>query len=158
MAFTSEVIIEAPIEEVFEVISTYKYSSDALGHIVNVEKITDGPVAVGTEFMEKRHVRNMNISNKLVVSEYEKNKRFAIKSKQHKLLLNYEYTFSETDEGHTKVNFIGKIKTKGIKNYFYRPLINGMMKREDGNHVELLKEYIEKKRSGDDENNDSEEK
>ncbi|MGM8214865.1 SRPBCC family protein [Bacillaceae bacterium W0354] len=146
MAFKSEVIIDAPIEDVFEIFSTYKYAADALEHIVKVEKVTEGPVKVGTEFIERRHVRNMNIDNKLIVTEYVPYEHFAIKSTQNKLLLNYKYTFSFVQNG-TKVGFVGQIKTKGIKNFFYRPLIEKIMKREDGDHLEKIKRYIEKGKS-----------
>ena len=53
MAFKSEVTIKAPIEDIFDIFSNYKYFSDALNHIMKVEKETEGPVGVGTVFVER---------------------------------------------------------------------------------------------------------
>lgn len=142
MAFKSEVTIKAPIEDIFDIFSNYKYFSDALNHIMKVEKETEGPVGVGTVFVERRHIRNMSIDNKLVVTEYVENEKFAIESKQNKLILNYFYSFTQGEEG-TKVSFIGKVRTKGIKNFMYKPLIEKIIKREDGDHLEKMKQYIE---------------
>ena len=97
---------------------------------------------LGQSLLNARHIRNMSIDNKLVVTEYVENEKFAIESKQNKLILNYFYSFTQGEEG-TKVSFIGKVRTKGIKNFMYKPLIEKIIKREDGDHLEKMKQYIE---------------
>lgn len=142
MAFKREVVVQAPIERVFEVVSTYEYAPKMLYHIVKIDKVTEGPIGVGTEFVERRNIRRMNINNTLVVADYEKNKRFVMKSDQHKLSLEYTYTFEEAEEG-TKINFVGKIRTRGLKNLLYKPMINNIIIKEDGHHLLAIKDYLE---------------
>ncbi len=146
MAIQMEAVIQAPVEEVFDVLTNYKHTED-MEHIESIEIITDGPVGLNTGIKETRNVRGYKIENILKVTEFEENKRFTIESQQHKLFLTYTYLFSEVDEG-TKVEFIGKLKPSGLKNKLYKPLITKMIRNEDGNQLDVLKRYVEKQSDG----------
>src|SRR5690625_4861175 len=141
MAFELETVINAPIDKVFEAASTFAYT-DEIEHIEKMEKKTDGPVNVGTEFEETRHIRGLKVNNIVKVTEYEKDARFSTESQQHKLFLKCMYTFSETDGG-THVKMKGKLKPSGLKNKLYKPLITKMIKKEDGSQLEYLKKHVE---------------
>ncbi|MFB9973804.1 hypothetical protein FPQ10_05045 [Allobacillus sp. SKP2-8] len=141
MAIQLETVIEAPIEQVFDVASNYRYT-EKMNHIEDVEIITDGPVGLNTGIKETRNIRGFKVENILKVTEFEPNKRFTIESQQHQLFLTYTYLFTEVEKG-TKVEFIGKLKPSGIKNKLYKPLITKMIKKEDGEQLEVMKQYIE---------------
>ncbi|MBR7553687.1 SRPBCC family protein [Allobacillus sp. GCM10007491] len=141
MAIQLETVIEAPIEQVFDVASNYRYTEN-MSHIEDIEVITDGPVGLNTGIKETRNIRGFKVENILKVTEYEPNKRFTVESQQHQLFVKYTYLFSEVDHG-TKVEFIGKLKPSGIKNKLYKPFITKMIKKEDGDQLQAMKQYIE---------------
>lgn len=44
--------------------------------IINVEKLTEGSIAVGSKFIETRVIRGMNAEAKIEVVQYEPSKAF----------------------------------------------------------------------------------
>ncbi|GEL77977.1 SRPBCC family protein [Tenuibacillus multivorans] len=141
MGFKRDVHIHAPIDQVFRVTTTYEYAPKVLSHIADIEIVGDAPIGVGSKIKETRKISQTQVENMLEVVEYEPNKRFAIHSEQNGLDLDYVYTFSEVDGG-TRVEFEGKIKAKGLRNIMMKPLINRIIKKEDGDHLDKLKQYI----------------
>ncbi|TFB19622.1 hypothetical protein E3U55_10735 [Filobacillus milosensis] len=142
MAFKRDVHIEAPAELVFRVLTTYEYAPKVLNHIEDVEVIGEH-IEVGTKIKEKRNINKTLVENTLEVTEYKPNKKFATHSEQNGIDLIYEYTLSEV-EGGTDINFEGKIKPKGLRNKLYKPLIGMLIKKEDGDHLQQLREYIKR--------------
>ncbi|WP_162297923.1 SRPBCC family protein [Halalkalibacillus sediminis] len=142
MGFTREVVVKAPVEEVFEVVSNFKHAEEAMDHVTGVEILTDGPIGVGTEIKETRQIKKFEASSVLKVTEYEKNRRFVVQSEQNNLLLEYVYIFKEVKEG-TRVEFEGKINTKGIRNRLMKPLITYIIKKEDSEHLNQMKKFVE---------------
>ncbi|WP_017186229.1 SRPBCC family protein [Alkalibacillus haloalkaliphilus] len=141
MSFTRSVTIDAPVDQVFRVISKYEYAVSKLDHIIDL-KLDQEEVTEGTKITETRHIKGQNINNTWEVTEYEPNQRFVVKSEQNKLYLTYRYTFTEED-GHTTVNFDGNIATSGLRNLIYKPLIKKIIIKEDGEHLNKVKAYIE---------------
>ncbi|GAA0466415.1 SRPBCC family protein [Alkalibacillus silvisoli] len=141
MGFNREVTINAPIEQVFQVITRYEYAVKKLNHVLDI-KIENEALQVGDHIIETRSVSGQNIQNAWEVIQCESNKRFVVKSEQNKLFLTYDYTFSEVDQG-TMVSFTGNIKTSGVRNLIYKPLIKRIIIKEDGEHLNYVKSYIE---------------
>ncbi|WP_027965080.1 SRPBCC family protein [Halalkalibacillus halophilus] len=142
MAFHREVIINASVDEVFRVISTYEFAEQINGPVVKVDWVSDQPIQEGSELKETRGIKGQFITSVLTVTAFEPNKKFAVKSEQNNLFLHYTYTFSEEVDG-IRVSFNGEITTAGIRNRLYKPLINRIIKKEDGDHLEKVKVYIE---------------
>ncbi|MDQ0351319.1 putative membrane protein [Alkalibacillus filiformis] len=141
MSFTRSITIDAPIDQVFRVISRYEYAVEKLDHIIDL-KLNQDKVTEGTKMTETRHIKGQNVNNTWEVIEYEPNQRFVVKSEQNKLYLTYRYTFVEHD-GQTTVNFDGNITTSGLRNLIYKPLIKKIIIKEDGEHLNKVKAYIE---------------
>ncbi|SEQ41740.1 SRPBCC family protein [Piscibacillus halophilus] len=141
MGFKRDVHIKYPIDLVFRVLTTFEYAPKVLDHIQEVE-VLDEEVKVGTHIKEVRLIGNQQVENTLEVTEYEPYTKFATYSKQNGLDLHYIYTLSEVDGG-TDIHFEGNIKTKGLRNMLTKPVINRIIKKEDGNHLYQLKQYVE---------------
>ncbi|WP_188207724.1 SRPBCC family protein [Alkalibacillus aidingensis] len=143
MGFKREVFVNAPVEQVFQKIARYEYAEEKLDHIVKIEILTNSEVQKGTEIKETRDIKGRQVDAIWKVSDYQPNQRFTVKSDQNNLHLIYNYDFEE-ETGGTRIKFTGNIKTSGMRNLIYKPLIKRIIIKEDGDHLKKAKEYIEK--------------
>ncbi|KMJ59250.1 hypothetical protein AB685_09375 [Bacillus sp. LL01] len=137
------VIISKPVEEVFSFASNLDNSTQVMENVVAIEKLTDGPLNVGSKFKETREIRGRKASSIIEFTEYIPNERYAVKSETNGLKVIYYYDFKPTVEGGTKVHFQGDIHTSGIIMKLTKPIIRKILKKEDGDHLNQLKRLIE---------------
>lgn len=143
MSFLEKTVtIKKPIEDVFEAATDFKNSPEIMDTVVDVELLTDGPVREGFQFKETREIRGRKASSVIEVTEFNKNKNYSVRSAQHGIDLRYHYTFTETTEG-TRVDFRGDLFTEGLRNTLTKPLIKRIIKKEDQDHLDHMKKYIE---------------
>ncbi|MBA2175055.1 SRPBCC family protein [Halobacillus locisalis] len=136
------IMIKKPIEDVFQAATDFSNSPEIMDAVVGVELLTEGPVREGYEFKETREIRGRKVSSKIVVTDFEKDKSYSVRSVQQGLDLRYHYTFTQTTEG-TRVDFKGDLFTEGLRNKLAQPLIKKIIKKEDQDHLKHLKNYIE---------------
>lgn len=144
MAFIKEVHINAPVETVFKAASDFNNSVFIMDNVVGIEFLTEGPVQKGTKIKEVREVRGKTIESILIFTEFVSNQRYSVKSEINGILIEYHYSFHPQDSG-TVVNFEGVIQTKVFKNALLKPIVIAIIKKEDGDHLDKLKEFIERK-------------
>lgn len=144
MAFMKEVYIEASVETVFNVASDFNNSVFIMDNVVGIELLTEGPVQKGTKVKEVRDVRGRTIESILVFTEYVANQKYSVTSENNGIFIEYHYSFHPQASG-TVVNFEGFIRTKGFKNALLKPIVTAIIKKEDGDHLDRLKEFIEQK-------------
>ena len=143
MSFLEQsIMIKKPIEDVFQAATDFSNSPEIMDAVVGVELLTEGPVREGYEFKETREIRGRKVSSKIVVTDFEKDKSYSVRSVQQGLDLRYHYTFTQTTEG-TRVDFKGELFTEGLRNKLAQPLIKKIIKKEDQDHLKHLKNYIE---------------
>ncbi|WP_163527640.1 SRPBCC family protein [Halobacillus ihumii] len=144
MAFLKRsVLINKPTKEVFAAATDFSNSPEIMATVVEAKPITDGPVRKGYQFKEVREIRGRKAASIIEVTEYEPNESYAVRSDQHGIDLRYHYTFVETAEG-TRVEFIGELDTKGLRNTLMKPLIKMIIKKEDADHLDKMKAWLEK--------------
>lgn len=144
MAFIKEVYIEASVETVFNVASDFNNSVFIMDNVVGIELLTEGPVQKGTKVKELRDVRGRTIESILVFTEFVANQKYSVTSENNGIFIDYHYSFHPQGNG-TVVNFEGFIRTKGFKNALLKPIVTAIIKKEDGDHLDRLKEFIEQK-------------
>ncbi|MFD2923614.1 SRPBCC family protein [Halobacillus naozhouensis] len=143
MAFLErDVLIHKPIDEVFAAATDFSKSPEMMETVVEVEPLTEGPVREGYQFKEVREIRGRKSASIIKVTEYEHNKCYSVRSDQHGIDLRYHYTFAETTEG-TRIEFIGELDTKGLRNTLMKPLIKMIIKKEDADHLDKMKTLLE---------------
>ena len=142
MAFKETIYINAPVETVFDVTTDFKQAMSIMDNVVKIEILTDGPMQVGTRVKEVRKIRGKEAETVLVVTEYIPNQKYAVKSEDSGITVEYHYQFNAQANG-TSVDFNGLIQTKGLRNSLFKPLIEMILKKEDKNHLVQLKNYIE---------------
>lgn len=141
MAFKKEVFIKAPVETVFNAATDFNNAMKIMENVVGMEVLTDGPVQQGTKIKEVRNIRGMTAEAILTVSEFTPNQSYSVHSENNGILVDYHYSFLPKDEG-TVVQFEGIIRTKGLKNLLLKPIVTKIIKKEDENHLEKLREVI----------------
>ncbi|MDX1805626.1 MAG: SRPBCC family protein [Paenisporosarcina sp.] len=144
MAFIKEVFIDASVETVFKTASDFNNSVCIMDNVVGIEMLTEGPVQKGTKVKEIRDVRGRTIESILVFTEYVANQKYSVTSENNGIFIEYHYSFHPQESG-TVVNFEGFIRTKGFKNALLKPIVTAIIKKEDGDHLDRLKEFIEQK-------------
>jgi hypothetical protein len=111
-------------------------------NVIKVEKSTEGPISVGTKFIETRLIRGNETEAEFEFIDYEENRSFTTKRETNGLEAIYEYDFQEIEEG-TQVQFAATVNTKGIRLKLTRKFLVNMIKREDGYQLRYLKEELE---------------
>lgn len=141
-AFSDRINIDRPITEVFEFISDLRNGPKMNEDIIKVEKLTEGPIAVGSKFIETRVIRGRNAEAKIEVVQYEPSTVFSAQSDANGLKVTYHYQLSEGNLG-TNVKFHCEVKTSGIIMTITKPLIIKILKKEDGDHLKYIRRALE---------------
>ena len=137
--------INKPLEEVFAFFTNIDNSPEVMSNVTKVEKLTDGPLQVGSKFEETRVIRGREATAVIEVVEFDAPNRYGVKSESNGLTVTYHYYFRSTLDNTTKVSFEGKIKTSGLRMLLSKPVIRKILQKEDGEHLWTLKEVLEKK-------------
>ncbi|MDQ0158143.1 SRPBCC family protein [Alkalibacillus salilacus] len=142
MSFSREIVIQAPVDDVYQVVTKYEYISEA-SHIVDVSIDHVDDLAAGDQLIETRQVRGRKVDSTWTIDEMKENQLFVVSSDQNQLHLTYIYTFSEVEEG-THIRLDVMMKTKGLRNKLMKPFIKKIIEGEDGEQLQYIKNYIEK--------------
>ncbi|QFT91004.1 Polyketide cyclase / dehydrase and lipid transport [Bacillus sp. THAF10] len=137
------IVIARPVEEVFSFASNLENATKVMENVVAIEKLTEGPIQVGSQFKETREIRGRKASYVMEFTEFESNKRYSVKSESNGLTVVYHYDFKPTVEGGTKINFHGDIHTSGFMMKLTKPIIRRILKKEDADHLPQLKRLLE---------------
>lgn len=128
--------------KVFEVLSNPAEASKFLDNIKESKKLSEGPIGVGTIFRETRVVSGKEATADLLVTAYEPNSRVSISTEAEGIKVDYHYRLSLQDEG-TRLLWLCELKAAGLRRMML-PMVAAIMKKEDGDHLQKLKAYIEK--------------
>jgi uncharacterized membrane protein len=138
LEFNNKLEIKRPITEVFQFLSNFENMPKWNYFVVNVKKISDGPVGINTAFRQKRKTD----SQEYKIIEYEPNKSVAIEVQLPSLKATMRFTFgpSHNDNG-TVVVDEWKFDT-GIPALFARIGVTNV-KAAVAENLEKLKELLE---------------
>lgn len=133
--------IAKPPKEVFEMISNPANGSKFVDNIKESKKLTDGPIGVGTKFHETRIMGGKEASTDLLISAYEPNKHVGISSEAEGIKVEYHFHLEPEGKG-TRVKWVCELEASGLRKMML-PMVAGIMKKEDGNHLKKLKAHLE---------------
>ena len=128
-------------KKVFHFITASENAPKVASSDVSMVKLTEGKVGVGTRYRETRLMNGKEQSTELEVVGYEPNHRYAMKNLTEGIETIYHYNFKPEKDG-TQVNLICEIKAGGIKKLML-PLVASILKKEDGDHLQRLKQAME---------------
>jgi carbon monoxide dehydrogenase subunit G len=133
--------IERSPRDVFAVLSDPTRATEFLDNIKASVKLTDGPVRVGTTFRETRVVNGKEASADLLVSAYDPDTHVGISTEAEGIKVEYRYRLSP-EGGGTRLTWTCELHASGLRKVML-PMVAGIMKKEDGDHLQRLKAYLE---------------
>ncbi|AGK56109.1 SRPBCC family protein [Bacillus sp. 1NLA3E] len=140
--FFGNAIIHRPLEEVFSFAANLENMPLYMSNVLGMEKITEGPIRVGSIFIETRNIRGKEGKTEWEIIEFRQNKSYVISGVSNGLTILYRYTFEEIVEG-TQAQFFAEMKTQGWFMKLTKPFLVKMIKQEDGDNLRHLKEVLE---------------
>ena len=135
------VVIERPIDEVWEFV--HDTTKDALWQttLTESEKLTDGPMRVGTRVREVRHFLGVRIELTWEVTEYEPNRTSAIRGVSGPVPLTGRYRLEPLDFG-TRFTVSGELDAHGLFK-LAEPVFARITSRELEANLGHLKDLLE---------------
>ena len=138
----SSVLVNQPIEKVFEFVTTPE--NDAQWYIgVESRDHTPGePAGVGSTSQSEIRFLGVPVTVTWEVIEYEVPKKIAVKSIEGPVSVKAAYTFEAVGKGQTKVSVSGEAEVEGIFS-IAEPLVERMAQRQWDASFENLKDVLE---------------
>ncbi|MGC5173277.1 SRPBCC family protein [Microbacterium sp. DT81.1] len=136
--------IKRPPRDVFAVIADPREATRFLDNITDSTKLTDGPIGVGSTFRETRVVSGKQSSADLRITEYEPYTHVGVSTAAEGITVTYQYRLATEGEG-TRLDWTCELDADGLRRMML-PLVAAIMKKEDGDHLQRLKVYIETQR------------
>jgi carbon monoxide dehydrogenase subunit G len=133
--------IARPPEELFQFLTDPQNVSRVSPNIQSLEQLTQGPVGKGTRYRETRLVNGKPARADLEVTEYEPPRTYAMRNETEGIATVYRYTFLPENNG-TRVRLNAEVNGSGLKKMM-APLVAGILKKEDGDHLQRLKTLLE---------------
>src|SRR5262245_44747387 len=106
-------VINRPVEEVFAVASSPETYPKWSPGLIEVRKISDGPIGIGTTWRLVRQVLGQQLEGDLEFTEYEPNRKYTLDSKSRPFPGEARWTFDAVDGG-TKVSVFLEAESGGF--------------------------------------------
>ena len=136
------IVIKRPIEEVFDVATCQERCVVWRGPIVSAEKISDGPVEVGTTYQHQVKFLGVTVEATPVVTLWEPPYRAEFESKSGPATYYLKFTCEETPEG-TKLTTVIEAELRGAFNHVPDILVHRAISRQHASDLESFKELLE---------------
>jgi uncharacterized protein YndB with AHSA1/START domain len=136
----SEKIARSP-REVFDFITASDNASRVVPSVKSMIKLTEGPAGVGTRYRETRPMNGKEAHAELEVVAYEPGQTYAMRNLTEGIETVYRYTL-HPEAGGTRVDLVCELRASGVKKLML-PLVASILKREDGAHLQRLKQALE---------------
>ncbi|MEM0926592.1 MAG: SRPBCC family protein [Planctomycetota bacterium] len=140
--------IAAPVETVFETMSTPSRFREAVTPIIDVEILSACQSGVGTKFRETRLMKGQRNSVVLEITEYVDNEQVRMVSDAGGSIWDTVFRVSKLDDPHSKtfgtlMEMRMEIRPKNLFARLMVPLIRGMVIRGVESDMDELKTYCE---------------
>ncbi|HWI32520.1 MAG TPA: SRPBCC family protein [Microbacterium sp.] len=133
--------ISRPPQDVFEFITAPENAPRVVPTVKSMVTLTDGPIHVGTRYRETRVMRGKEEHAELEVVAYEPGQKYAVQNLTEGIETVYQYAFRPEADG-TRVDLLCDVKAGGAKKLLL-PLVVAELRKEDGDHLQRLKELLE---------------
>jgi hypothetical protein len=137
-----DITIDRPLPEVFAYLCDFQKSTEwQKSGLAEVKPVTNGPMAVGYQFIGVRYFMGRRMESLLEMTDFQPNKQFAYKSLSGTTPFKQIFQFEATPQG-TKVSTMIELETSGLMG-LAAPLIASSLKRDMGSDFETLKKQLE---------------
>ena len=147
--FEASIMIERPVVNVFEFVADGENGSKWNSAVLDVKKISEGPVGVGTQYWMARQLGNRRVENSYEVIEFEPNKKLSIKTRSGPTPFEYRYVF-EGVEKRTSLSLVAEAEKEGLVDVLGvkariapEPVLASFLKRRVEANFRTLKNLLE---------------
>lgn len=140
MRLHMEVLIDRPVDAVFGMWADKERSPEWAAPVEEVRKITEGPVGVGTKFLEIARVPGGRVEDVIEITDYEPDRKM-VGTWSGGMEGYFDSRFSE-DEGGTRFRLHVEVKPTGILGKL-EPIIGGIVRRAMRKDIERFKRAAE---------------
>ena len=121
-----DIVIDRPVEDVFDYVADECNEPTYNTQMRLAEKISDGPIAVGTQYRAEVVSGGRPVSMVIEFTEYERPRRLASKTTMSSMDIAYTLTFEQVREG-TRMGWSGEIEPHGSRR---RPRVEPAARRD----------------------------
>jgi uncharacterized membrane protein len=135
-------LINAPVDRVFDTIATASGFSSAVPHIVSVEMLSEQKRGVGTRFRETRLMRGKEAITELEVTEFVENDRVRFVSDAGGTI--WDTVFTVAAEGDDcRLRMVMDARPHAFLARIVTPMIMGMVAKAVEADMDAIKKYCE---------------
>lgn len=141
--------IECPRQEVFRLFSELDQLPSRISAIKGVEKLTAGPVGIGTRFRETREMFGKQATEEMVFTDFQADESYTVECDSHGTRYRSIFQFEPVGE-YTDVNVSFEVRPMSFAARLLSPLgwlMIGATKKMLAGDVEDLKKVAESGRS-----------
>ena len=136
-----DIVIERPVEVVFDYVADQSNEPQYNPQMVRAEKITAGPVGVGTKFRSAVASRGRTAEMLIECTGYDRPRRLASTTTMQQVDISYTLMFEPAGTG-TRMRWSGQVRPKGAFRLL-GPLITWMGRRQERRIWTSLKHRLE---------------
>lgn len=145
--FTHQESLPADRDRVFDALTDLERASEWMPGYVAIEKQTEGPFGVGTEWRETRKMFGRDATEYFEVTEHERPSRMSVRvdgsrGTSGKGEFIFEYTLVPKGESETEVTLRGEIRRLGPLSGLLGRLMAGPFKKIAAKDLRALGEYL----------------
>jgi hypothetical protein len=107
-----EILIERPVEEVFDFVADQRNEPIYNPRMQQSEKITDGPIGVGTRFRATARSGRRGVEMLIEVTEFQRPSRFGARTTMSSVDVDGGLTFDPVD-GATRMSWSWRVSPRG---------------------------------------------
>jgi uncharacterized protein YndB with AHSA1/START domain len=141
-----EIVVDRPVEGVFDYVADQSNEPQYNPQMVRAEKITAGPIGVGTKFRSAVASRGRTAEMLIECTSYDRPRHLASTTTMQQADISYTLTFEPVGAG-TQMRWSGQVHPKGAFRLL-GPLITWMGRRQERRIWASLKRRLETSPAG----------
>lgn len=139
--FTRSLTFASPPKKVFALLADVEQAKQWMPAIQSVEMVTDGPMGLGSSWVETRKVGRRVMRSPIKVTEFVPDKVFAIAVDQKMAAMAFRFELAKAGKG-TAVTFSAAVGGRGLGKLFER-MIYREVEKSDSDILERLRRHID---------------
>ena len=136
-----EIVINRPVEEVFDVVADERNEPRYNPRLLWVEKISSGPIGRGTQFRAATKTMGRPVEMTIEFTDYERPRHLASSTHMPTMEIQGALSFDPVPEG-TRMRWSWELQPRGVLRLL-RPLIARMGQRQEETIGAGLKRFLE---------------
>jgi uncharacterized protein YndB with AHSA1/START domain len=136
-----EIVIDRPVDVVFDYVADQTNEPQYNPQMVRAQKITPGPVGVGTSFRSAVTSKGRTAEMLIEITGYDRPHRLASTTTMQQADISYTLTFEPAISG-TRMRWSGQVRPKGSFKLL-GPLITWMGRHQEQRIWTSLKQHLE---------------